>query len=349
MVGLGVKEAPRHTDPLCICAVLKTLSLFVAPRIFGIQNSIKGCIVLGMTSAQQRKCTIYVGGLSEEVTEKILHNVFITFGELVDIQLPLDYETQKHRGFGFIQFESAEDAAAAIDNLDDSELFGRTIRVNLARPVGGGDRSTRPLWADEEWLEKYAGNANLGENKENAAAPGGKSDEAEADAEAQSARTKVFLEIKVGIRRIGKVIIELRDDVVPKTAENFRSLCTGEKGFGFKDSFFHRIIPNFMLQGGDFTKGDGTGGKSIYGTKFEDENFELKHTAPGMLSMANSGAHTNGSQFFITTVKTEWLDNKHVVFGKVVDGMNVVRQVERIGSKTGKPSMKVQIVDCGLA
>ncbi|TPX42953.1 hypothetical protein SeMB42_g02306 [Synchytrium endobioticum] len=321
------------------------------------------------------KTTLFVGGLEENVNRETLYAAFVPFGDIVDIQIPGDPNSHaQHRGFGFVEFESSADASAAIENMNMAELFGKVIKVNLAQAQKLAALGSKAIWAqDEGYLKKHSGlngadnedymgddqpttgHAADGTNSSHKPSTHGVESDGIETAPNQPPVKKsktmhlprVYFDISIAGAPQGRIIMELRNDICPKTAENFRQLCTHDKGFGFRDSSFHRIIPGFMCQGGDFTKHNGTGGKSIYGEKFADENFLLKHTGPGLLSMANAGPNTNGSQFFITLAETNWLDNKHVVFGEVVQGMDIVRAMEKLGSSSGKASKKVVITTCG--
>ncbi|KAF0991092.1 hypothetical protein HZS_4385 [Henneguya salminicola] len=287
-------------------------------------------------AATTNKRVLYVSGLSEEVDLKILQEAFIPFGHVVDVQIPMDFVNQKHRGFGFVEFESEVDALDAIDNLHNSELFGRTIRVTNSKVSKTKTSNYKPVWTTDEWLQKHSN-----ETIEKKVA------EIIVDQSPDSPNPRIFMDISIGGQFAGRMQFELRTDIVPITADNFRRLCIASRGSGYRGSILHRIIPGFVAQGGDFTNQNGTGGLSIYGKEFEDENFELKHDKIGVLSMANSGPNTNMSQFFILFKPAPNLDGKHVVFGRMTDGIETLMKIESVGTKKGRPIRRVLIEDCG--
>ncbi|KAJ1564030.1 hypothetical protein HK096_009923 [Nowakowskiella sp. JEL0078] len=229
-----------------------------------------------------------IGGLDSQVNTETLLAAFIPFGEIIDVQLPLDPKTNnQHRGFGFVEFEEHLDAKAAVDNMHHSEIFGNVIKCNLSKPPKGQQLGVgKPIWMEESYLKDHVQVADEEETPkpDEDEEPSAKRVKNSVDIlpETSSITSGVFLEIKIGGVHIGRITIKLFDEIVPKTAANFRSLCTHEKGFGYRGCKVHRVIPGFMLQAGDFEKGNGTGGRSIYGGKFKDENFVLKHTKPGV-------------------------------------------------------------------
>jgi len=291
--------------------------------------------------------TLFVTGLDSNCTRDVLMGAFVPFGDITEVVL------DPGSSHGFVEFEDPEDVAAAIQNMHQSELFGKTISVSRAR--GSTLDKKRAIWEKEadEWVEEV----------ENERAEQQRSEQSKTQrimtartGESQSVleRPLVFFDMTIDGQAAGRIEMELFSDVAPKCAENFRALCTGEKGTGssgkalhYRSSPLHRIIPGFMLQGGDFTRGNGTGGESIFGDKFADENFVLRHASAGLLSMANAGPDTNGSQFFITLAPAPWLDGKHTVFGKVVRGRDVCKKLEKYGTKDGKPTAKIVVADCG--
>eukprot|EP00834_Sanchytrium_tribonematis_P002838 NODE_96_length_20709_cov_1.429161.p7 type:complete len:287 gc:universal NODE_96_length_20709_cov_1.429161:3579-4439(+) len=276
---------------------------------------------------------VYVGNISQETTSTYLKDYFSTFGEIVKVELPENPQMPgHHRQIAFIEFEEKEDALQAVENMNNNLLLNRIIKCSISKHKVRN--FSKPLWEDEDYLQLYSkqfeGNSI-----------------SEMNLKVEGETKQLYFTVQIGNILAGKIIIQIRNDIVPKTSENFFKLTTGELGFGYKNCIFHRIIPGFMLQCGDFLNNNGSGGKSIFGDQFDDENFSLKHTGPGIVSMANSGKNTNSSQFFITTVAAPWLDDKHVVFGRVVDGMDVVKKIEATGSKDGVPSQIVKIIDCG--